>query len=597
LALFVCMLLMGAFQVFVPDTISADSNDITWDGTVIFTATNGSSNAPLFDLAVYANEMPQYQNYDRPTPPAPPENLQVQHDGFEGEILEPGEIGNYPFDSWTGSFTGPYGDNTPLDIYYPTTLENVPYPGLVLGHGFTMSKSYFETWGQYYASWGYVIAVPSLQYAKLFSVNHEKCAYELLATLDLLKDKNNDSQHPIYGLVDVDNLGLTGFSLGAKACILAVQYEAIQGKNNVKAVAPMAIAIGNVPDPLPGLYLIDIPVQLQAGENDLIAPPEHNSLKIYNGLENSSSQYFLIHGANHNQYADMNPISGGWGDGQATISRAEQHRIARKYTTSFFNYYLKNQYQYGEYLYGSFADQDVTEGVLVFNQFKDVDYDSNFTGTENNLVTWNASPDDITGFVDSYTIYRSEYQLGPWDTGTSIATVTANSSASYSYIDIGKGTADEILWWYVVRAVGTNGIEEMNTNAVMEANNIPNKPERPSGETSGKTNTVYTYTTKTIDADEDQVFYLWDWGDGTFSDWLGPFDSGEVASAEHSWSEEGSYSIRVKARDVYNAESEWSDPLPVTMPSIHQSHILRFVRIFVQRFSHVFPILYYFLGI
>lgn len=566
--LFVFLILIGAFHVFSFDGVSADSPP-----------------------------MMRSEHSTRPNPPSPPQNLQVIYDGFEAELLEPGETGPYSFNSWTGSFIGPYGDTTPVDIYYPTSLEHAPYPGLALGHGFTMNKNYFTTWGQYYASWGYVIAVPSLQYAKLFTVNHEKCAYEMLATLDLLKDKNNDSQHPIYGLVDVHSLGLTGFSLGAKACILAVQYETLQGKNNVKAVAPMAIAIGNVPDPLPGLYLIDIPVQIQAGENDLIAPPALNSLLIYEGLEDSSTQYFLIQGANHNQYADMNPISGGLGDGQASISRAEQHRIARKYSTSFFNFYLKNQYQYGEYLYGFFADEDVAEGILVFNEFKYVEYDANFTGTDNNLLTWNASVDDIAGLVDSYRIYRSEYQYGPWDENALIDSLIAQSLDFYNYSDVGKGTADEILWWYVVRAVGVNGIEENNTNAVMEANTVPNKPNTPSGPLSGKAGVSYTYTTSTIDADGDDLWYQWDFGDGNVSDWLGPFASGEVASVDYVWLEKGDYSIKVKAKDGFDAESEWSDPLAVTMPLLYNTKLQHFLASLRQLFSHAFAILEYILGI
>ena len=97
-------------------------------------------------------------------------------------------------------------------------------------------------------------------------------------------------------------------------------------------------------------------------------------------------------------------------------------------------------------------------------------------------------------------------------------------------------------------------------------NNAPNKPERPSGETNGKIDTEYTYTTSAIDPDGDRVYYLWDWGDGTQSMWLGPFDSGEVASAVKSWSQKGDYSIKVKAKDVHDVESDWSDPLIVRMP-------------------------------
>ncbi len=56
---------------------------------------------------------------------------------------------------------------------------------------------------------------------------------------------------------------------------------------------------------------------------------------------------------------------------------------------------------------------------------------------------------------------------------------------------------------------------------------------------------------------------MFDWGDGNISGWIGPFDSGEVGSASHSWAQEGTYEIKVKARDVLGARSNWSEPTSV----------------------------------
>ena len=71
--------------------------------------------------------------------------------------------------------------------------------------------------------------------------------------------------------------------------------------------------------------------------------------------------------------------------------------------------------------------------------------------------------------------------------------------------------------------------------------------------------------THSNDPDEDRVYYMWDWGDGTFSNWLGLYDSGEICETSHSWEEEGNYIIRVKARDTYLGESDWAE-LSVSMP-------------------------------
>ncbi len=102
-------------------------------------------------------------------------------------------------------------------------------------------------------------------------------------------------------------------------------------------------------------------------------------------------------------------------------------------------------------------------------------------------------------------------------------------------------------------------------------NNPPEKPDTPTGPASGKPGTQYLYSTSTTDPDGDFVSYMWDWGDGTTSSWLGPFNSGATATATHSWTEQGSYQIKVKAKDTFGAESDWSDPMPITMPLNQQS--------------------------
>ena len=99
----------------------------------------------------------------------------------------------------------------------------------------------------------------------------------------------------------------------------------------------------------------------------------------------------------------------------------------------------------------------------------------------------------------------------------------------------------------------------------VQQNLPPNKPNTPSGPVSGKINSAYNYTTSTIDTNGDQVFYLWDWGDGSQSDWLGPYNSGVTINTTHTWITAGNYEIKVKAKDIHDAESNWSDPLAITI--------------------------------
>lgn len=125
----------------------------------------------------------------------------------------------------------------------------------------------------------------------------------------------------------------------------------------------------------------------------------------------------------------------------------------------------------------------------------------------------------------------------------------------------------------------------------------PKKPQTPTGENQGSAGKEYSYKTATIDPQGDQVYYKWNWGDGTESDWLGPYDSGDPCESLHSWTEKGDYNIIVKAKDIYGKESEWSDPLEVSMPKSKTINTNLFFFRFLKLHPNLFPILRQLLGL
>ncbi|UCB58099.1 MAG: PKD domain-containing protein [Thermoplasmatales archaeon] len=129
---------------------------------------------------------------------------------------------------------------------------------------------------------------------------------------------------------------------------------------------------------------------------------------------------------------------------------------------------------------------------------------------------------------------------------------------------------------------------EIKNNEEPPVNNQPNKPNKPLGPIEGKTGEEYTYTTSTTDPDGDQVYYKWSWDDET-SDWIGPYDSGGIINNSHIWDENGNYEIKVKSKDIHGAESEWSDPLAISMPK--NRIINRLILTFLQQHPNLFPIL------
>jgi hypothetical protein len=95
-------------------------------------------------------------------------------------------------------------------------------------------------------------------------------------------------------------------------------------------------------------------------------------------------------------------------------------------------------------------------------------------------------------------------------------------------------------------------------------NNPPEIPSKPTGPTIGLITTDYSYTTSTTDPENDQVYYKWSWGTEE-SDWTGPYTSGAATTASYAWAAPGTYSVKVKAKDIFGFESSWSPSLLVTI--------------------------------
>ena len=118
----------------------------------------------------------------------------------------------------------------------------------------------------------------------------------------------------------------------------------------------------------------------------------------------------------------------------------------------------------------------------------------------------------------------------------------------------------------------------------------PHPPSSPSmnGPTSGSARTRYQYIVSSTDQDNDNVYYTVDWDDGSVEEWIGPFNSGEEVTLEHSWTRQGSYSIKVKATDVWGSQSDWAT-ISVSMPKNKQlinRPILRFLSQLLDFFTN-----------
>jgi len=123
-----------------------------------------------------------------------------------------------------------------------------------------------------------------------------------------------------------------------------------------------------------------------------------------------------------------------------------------------------------------------------------------------------------------------------------------------------------------------------------DGNQNPKKPNKPSGSISGKVGKEYIYSSITTDPNGDKIYYMFSWGDGTTSNWLGPNNSGEIISEEHAWNGKNSYEIKVKAKDEHGLESPWSDSLIVSITN-KKSYIETQVQVFLENYQNLFSLL------
>jgi len=197
------------------------------------------------------------------------------------------------------------------------------------------------------------------------------------------------------------------------------------------------------------------------------------------------------------------------------------------------------------------------------------------------------NPGQVIQFTGSADNGNPPYEF-LWDFGDGITSTQQNPTHSY---------ASEGNYTVILSVTDSTGMTVSDmTWALIGGSNVPPGTPDVQGPAKGKPLSNYKITFVSTDPDLDMLFYFVDWGDNTTSDWLGPFSSGLQASAVHNWSEKGTYSVKVKAKDVHGAESDWGS-LSIKIPFSYDLPVFRFLTLFFERFPHAFPLLRYVCGL
>jgi rhodanese-related sulfurtransferase len=159
---------------------------------------------------------------------------------------------------------------------------------------------------------------------------------------------------------------------------------------------------------------------------------------------------------------------------------------------------------------------------------------------------WNAD-----GFVDEWSPY-----------------VPSGQTNTLSHLWLMMGTYDIA----VLAQDNVGSQSSFSTKLTITINSPPSAPEI-TGPEAGKAGREYDYEIVSEDIDGDELSYYIEWGDDMVTGWTRRLPSGEALQISHTWEEKNTYTIRVQAKDQYDAKSEWSN-LEISMPKTHSKGII-----------------------
>jgi subtilisin family serine protease len=121
--------------------------------------------------------------------------------------------------------------------------------------------------------------------------------------------------------------------------------------------------------------------------------------------------------------------------------------------------------------------------------------------------------------------------------------------------DLGPTGEDNDYGWGMVDAY----------EAVLHMSLPPDTPTCPEGPEEWVQYSATTFSSTATEPEGEDIYYMFDWGDGNYSDWVGPYASGETGEASHIWSDLDVYKIKACAKDINNVPSNWSESAILTI--------------------------------
>jgi hypothetical protein len=261
--------------------------------------------------------------------------------------------------------------------------------------------------------------------------------------------------------------------------------------------------------------------------------------------------------------------------GDYTQGQAHQLSLVQMYQNNYW-YYLKYEtFQWGA-LWGN---PDLTMAPVTTS---DPPYKPTINGpdqgTYNETLTFTAVTTDPNGDDIYYSFDWGNGETSDW-IGPYPSGVTA--TATNSWPGIGS-------YLIKVRARDSNSALSEWSDFHRVDITVNTCPEAPSinGPKIGKKGQTYQYTISANDPDNHDVSYFIFWGDDESTGWSDYYNSGEEVVFTHEFKKSGSITIKVRARDVLEYTSDWTN-FEVVMPRTRLLENTFILKLF-EKFTHVF---------
>lgn len=247
-----------------------------------------------------------------------------------------------------GDYTGCYYD-TDLEssayrsafIVYPCETSDGPFPALTFTGGITNVKEQVAWLADHVVTYGFILIV--MTPTNNMSVTTDIWENAMLGGLQMLESENNRPSSPIYNLVDMDRLGIMGFSMGGGGTLKAA--------NTVGDKIKTALSLAPHESPVnPSMYTnISVPTVVTTGTNDSICP--RNSVKaIFDCLPNDIERLFV-------NFTDAHHVD--WMDFLGDETTQDRFKT---FIVSWLKYYLTGNSSYETYLYGEMHNKQDAAG-------------------------------------------------------------------------------------------------------------------------------------------------------------------------------------------------------------------------------------------